>query len=176
MSTEFWLAILTACALVVSLYLAYITKHSVNAAEHSAIAAQRAADAAQQQADETRRANDLTEQARRRGVRAPDATTEHARAVGWLIERGTGRGTEPDPVRLRNVGEAAADNVSVTQPGVTRVVISPAPIDPSHGPTVHPQEGLDIYLLVTAEQADPTFLFVSWDGVRSPVRVPIPLA
>jgi hypothetical protein len=75
MTTEQWTAILAAAATVVSLLSAYYAKHSVSAAERAAIAAERAADAAQEQADETRRANELVEQARRRGVRAPDATT-----------------------------------------------------------------------------------------------------
>lgn len=168
MSIELWAAIMAAAALVVSLVAAYYAKHSVNAAERSALAAERAADAAEDQAKAVGRANELYEQARRRGVRAIDATSKSARAVGWEVER------SPDPhlVRLRNVGEAAATNVTVEPSRAVRILDRVAP--GLGGPTVEVHEAVDLGLMLTAEHATPSVLLVSWDGVPAPVRVPIP--
>lgn len=137
-SVEQWSAILSAAALIVALLAAYYTKHSVGAAERSALAAERAADAAEQQADAVNRANELVEQAHRRGVRAPDATTDNVRAVGWEIERGS----RPEHVRLRNVGEATAINVTVEPKSTLLMLIDKASLASLglDGPTVEPNE------------------------------------
>ncbi|MFC5267754.1 hypothetical protein ACFPJ1_37050 [Kribbella qitaiheensis] len=162
MSVELWSAILAAAALMVALVAAYFAKHSASAAERSAAAAERSADAARDQADETRRGNELVQQARQRGVRATDATTSSASTVGWEVERGS----RPDVVRLRNVGEAAAANVSVG-PAASIYTLSDTA-------AVQPHEAVDVGLLSTAEMSPATYLLVSWDGVVTPVSVPIP--
>ncbi|GAB2661335.1 hypothetical protein [Kribbella swartbergensis] len=170
MSVELWSAILAAAALLVALVAAYFAKHSATAAERSAIAAERSADAARDQADETRRANELVEQARRRGVRAPDATTESARAVGWEVERGS----DKNVLRLRNVGEATATNVTVEPKSWFIMQVDTDRFAGHDGPTVEPNEALDLSLVGAFGQAVSTFVLVSWDGLVAPVRVPIP--
>jgi hypothetical protein len=145
--------VMSAAALGVSVILG---NRSSQAATVSAAEAQRSADAAE-------RANELVEQARRRGVRAPDATTDEARAVGWEIERGS------KVLRLRNVGEASATNVSV-EPSPQVIVHADGP------PTIEPNGAVDLTLATAFGEVDPTFVLVSWDDVAAPLRVPIPPA
>jgi hypothetical protein len=170
MSVELWSAILAAAALFVALTAAYFAKHSASAAERSATAAERAADAVRDQADETRRANELVEQARRRGVRAPDATTDSARAVGWVVERGS----RAHVLRLRNVGEAAAGNVTIAPTSSLIMQVDTDTFAGHDGPSVQPNAALDLSLVGTYGQTVPTFVLGARDGVVAPVPVPIP--
>lgn len=175
MSVEFWIGVLAAAALVVSLVAAYYAKdsasaagRSADAAERSATAAELAADATQEQADEVRRANELTERAYQEESERR-AAESRANAVRWKVEK------QGNSYMLRNVGTETAESVWHRDRPFTS---SDDMLDDAHrdkvAGNIGPNQAVPLPYWAAFTSPLPTEIYVMWAGRDTPEVVAYP--